>query len=889
MPSVTDESRWAEVKRIFLRAVAAPEPSRKAILDHECCGDPALRKEVERLLAADRAAAAFDHAPATSIGLPEPDVDIPSEPPQRIGPYRILGILGEGASGTVYLAQQDRPSRRVALKALHPSTASRTAARRFAREPEIMAGLTHPGIAQVFETGVDDASGRPYFVMELVEGEPILRYAASRDLSVRDRMRLMIMVCDAVQHAHSRGVIHRDIKPAIILITAEGQPKILDFGVARVVSPRSPAATLATSHGQLIGTLDYMSPEQAAGLSAEIDIRSDVYSLGAVLYELLGGRPPLDLGERPLLECVRMIRETPPRRLGEFRTDLRGDLSAIAAKALAKDKSERYATVSELAADLGRHLAGQTVHARPQSALYEIRRLIARHRVPALIVGAACVAVLAALALMLAAMSNRLHAERQLARTTTLLLGRVMDQLGPQTGSAALREQIITDVAPIIERLARGRPDDVQVQLNRCRLLAAQADLAYERAAIAEALALRRLCFEALRTLAEEHPDSIPARDVSIAAVKVGDIFKDRGAFADARRYYEQALEIDLRRVQITPSDTTALDDLVWSYLRLSDLAGCVGDSQLAASLHRSAIDTTDALLRVDPSRPASLFAAMTALRDKHTLHLRFDTPPLQPADWAKILELGERCIATAPQNRGYQLEHAKNLVAAATESPIFDDAAASSAALARARQILDEVSALDPLDDAVLAARACYHGQAAHIASRFGLPEQAIAELLAEIEVREQRVTLRPENPAIASEAADAALRASRRLVAAGREAEAQRLLAPAVARLEALAALSDVTPQLLVTLSNVLVTAEIPTIRDPDRALVHAARAATLWPDSESLIFHFAGILARCGRHDESARVLSEAVSRGLFKSDAWQQRLATFRADTPQQTTP
>ncbi|MCH8315864.1 MAG: serine/threonine protein kinase, partial [Planctomycetes bacterium] len=239
---------------------------------------------------------------------------------QLIGRYKVVRVLGEGGMGTVFLAEQDKPTRLVALKVIRPGVASANLLRRFEHESQVLGKLQHPGIAQIYEAGTADTGegAQPYFVMEYVRGRSLLEYAQGSQLGTRQRLELLAKICDAVQHAHQKGIIHRDLKPGNILVTEEGQPKILDFGVARATDADIQATTIQTDVGQLVGTIPYMSPEQAGGDVTELDTRSDVYALGVLGYELLAGRLPYDLKDKMIHEAVRVIREDDPTPLSSI-------------------------------------------------------------------------------------------------------------------------------------------------------------------------------------------------------------------------------------------------------------------------------------------------------------------------------------------------------------------------------------------------------------------------------------------------------------------------------------------------------------------------------------------------------------------------------------------
>ncbi len=376
---------WRRAKELFHEALDLPAGRREAFLK-EAGVEPSVVSEVRRLLDQQGSASGFLETPAAAFS---PDLldgraaaAERSDQPQTVGPYRVLGLLGEGGMGVVYRAEQESPKRTVALKVIRPGLASESMLRRFEHEAQALARLQHPGIAQVYHAGTEGngAHRRPYFAMELVEGLPLLRFAETRGLGARDRIALFARVCDAVQHAHMKGVIHRDLKPGNIVVDDSGQPKVLDFGIARVTDSDVRAATVQTDVGQIVGTVPYMSPEQIAGDPADLDTRSDVYSLGVVLFELLTGRLPYDVERKSIIEAARLIREQAPSRLSTAARGLRGDLDIIVGKALEKDKHRRYQSAADLGADLTRYLDNEPIAARPPSAAYQISKFAARHK-----------------------------------------------------------------------------------------------------------------------------------------------------------------------------------------------------------------------------------------------------------------------------------------------------------------------------------------------------------------------------------------------------------------------------------------------------------------------------------------------------------------------------
>ena len=295
----------------------------------------------------------------------------------------IVRLVAEGGMGRVYEGWQEHPGRPVAVKVMRAGFTSGSMLKRFEHESRILGRLRHPGIAQIHTVGIHEAAGRrePYFVMEFIpHAAPITAYAESHRLSAHQRLELFRQVCLAVAHGHQRGVIHRDLKPSNILVDAAGQPKVIDFGIARSTDADMALTSLHTDVGQLVGTLQYMSPEQFDADPDEIDVRSDVYALGVVLYEVLTGQPPYELRQKPVYEAARVVREATPTPLSTVNRTLRRDVSIIAGKCLEKDRTRRYASASELGADIGRYLAGEPILAAPPTFAESLRRLARRHR-----------------------------------------------------------------------------------------------------------------------------------------------------------------------------------------------------------------------------------------------------------------------------------------------------------------------------------------------------------------------------------------------------------------------------------------------------------------------------------------------------------------------------
>ena len=372
-----DDDSWRRVRALFDRAVDLPSEDRAALLRSESAE---VRGEVERLIAADSSSSALLERGIRSRTVDDAAWEATLVPGRSVGPFRLVRAIGSGGMGLVFEAEEASPRRRVALKTVRAEFFTPELLRRFANEVQLLARLEHPGIARIYSSGTFERAGVecPYYTMELVEeARTILRFADEHALDVRARLELFLQACDAVEHGHRKGVIHRDLKPGNLLVDARGRVKVIDFGLAR---PEDPAAfgadPLQTRAGLVFGTLAYMSPEHVSGRPLEIDTRSDVHSLGCILCELVAGRPPHELYDVPIRTALERIEQADP----DLPASLPRELAWIVRRAIERDPARRYPTAGGLAADVRRFLAGQPVEAAPPSRGYALASFARRHK-----------------------------------------------------------------------------------------------------------------------------------------------------------------------------------------------------------------------------------------------------------------------------------------------------------------------------------------------------------------------------------------------------------------------------------------------------------------------------------------------------------------------------
>jgi serine/threonine protein kinase len=586
---------------IFNAAIEIDSPAERSAFVKSACGDDtALLARVEALLKVHFEDKSFLKSPPVGVDVTLDAGPLTEGPGTKIGRYKLLQLIGEGGFGVVYMAEQEEPIRRkVALKIIKLGMDTKQVIARFEAERQALAMMDHPNIARVFDAGATD-TGRPYFVMELVKGIPITEYCDKNNLDTRQRLELFIDVCKAVQHAHQKGIIHRDIKPSNVMITLHDSkpvPKIIDFGIAKATQHRLTEKTLFTEYRQFIGTPEYMSPEQAEMSGLDIDTRSDIYSLGVLLYEILTGTTPFGadkLRSAAYDEIRRIIREDEPPKpstrlstLGEALTDIakhrdaqpgelckivRGDLDWVVMKAMEKNRARRYETANELAMDIDRHLNNEPVSAGPPSARYRLHKFVRRHRTgvaAGLLVAAAIVAGLVVSTVMYFRAEQalrreaaaRAEAERQASISQAVnefLNNDLLASFDPDRakGHEVTVMEVLDNAAKKLEGKFKDAPS---IEASICDTLGTTyMKLGKYKAAeshLERAIKLRQSQF------GEEHPDTLESM------FKLGWLYEHQKRYNEAEPLLVKSLEIRRRVLGEEHPDTlNSMAQLGWMY-----------------------------------------------------------------------------------------------------------------------------------------------------------------------------------------------------------------------------------------------------------------------------------------------------------------------------------
>jgi eukaryotic-like serine/threonine-protein kinase len=647
--------QFKRVESIFESAGKLPRERWQAFVETNASDDILVRDEVLVLLSHDSEPKVdLNATPMAGLLAEYEKLAVEGEAdrflPDRIGSYRIIGRLGEGGFGAVFLAEQENPRREVALKVLRSPFASERTLKRFEYEAQILGRLQHPGIAQIFEAGTAQIFGhwQAFFAMEHVRGRSIREYCDAagdppRKLGTRERLDLFARVLDALHHAHLHGVIHRDLKPDNILVDQTGQPKILDFGVARIVSEDSNLTTMATGVGQLVGTLPYMSPEQVLGDPAAIDTRSDVYGAGVVLYELLTGCLPHDLRNRSILEATRAIREDEPTPLSARNRALRGEIQTIVGKSLEKNRERRYQSAAELADEIRRYLRGEPISAKRDSQWYVLRKTMRRYRVAVGVMLGFLVVVLAGLIVSL-----------ELLREATLARAKADKATQEALLSQSRAEHRFSQVREIAHQFLFDFHDEIRTipGTTKARQKLVDTALQYVSSLTEDAAADPELQLE----LAEAYR-------------KIGDAqgwpaLANLGERDNARENYAKAAAI---LAAIVTDDTMMRRRTMVAGIRVqmhdADILHAMGQDVEARKSYREVIEGFELALSQQPRSPALREGLVVAL-------INYSAALSRPSDLPERVQAIQRAetllrqyIAEAPDIEGYEVQLTQVLV----------------------------------------------------------------------------------------------------------------------------------------------------------------------------------------------------------------------------------
>jgi serine/threonine protein kinase/tetratricopeptide (TPR) repeat protein len=615
----------ARVEELFHCALERAPGEREAYVNEACAWDKELKEGVQELLIAHEAAANF--LQPGNPKLPEIERELarlkPEEAGERIGPYKLLQQIGQGGFGTVWMAEQDQPvRRRVALKIIKIGMDTKEVVARFEQERQALAMMDHPNIAKVFDAGATPL-GRPFFVMEFVHGVKITDFCDEQQLSMEERIELFIHVCRAVQHAHQKGIIHRDLKPSNILVTINDGasiPKVIDFGVAKATQGRLTDGTLFTQFDQMIGTPLYMSPEQAEMTPLDVDTRSDIYSLGVLLYELLTGHTPIDAETMRLAgvdEMRRLIREVEPPRpslrikaLGKaelttaakrrhveaarLSAALRGDLDWIVMKCLEKDRRRRYDSASSLTIDLQRHLRNEVITARPPTTSYLLGKLIRRNKLAFAAAAAVIVALIAGvigttLGLLRAEKERRAaEASQKLAEqrfhSARRFVDDVFEKVAPEfshlIGASKAKETLARTSLAFVESLGDPGKSDEAFQADLALLYARLAQSlgdAYNPNSLGDYEAALRFAQQSLTLwndlLSKNPSDMERVKRVGGLELQVGSILAQFEKFDEALPHYQRALAMNEALARARPDDGRSAENIAFVRARLGAMS----------------------------------------------------------------------------------------------------------------------------------------------------------------------------------------------------------------------------------------------------------------------------------------------------------------------------
>ncbi len=750
---VMDSASWQKVKSIFHESLDLSANERAAFLSNACNGDDALRREVEALLIADEKAGSFIVAPAVvAAGVIEKEATLTGK---RIGHYEILEEIGRGGMGAVYLAvrSDDEYKKQVAIKLIKRGMDSDAILKRFRMERQILAGLEHPFIARLLDGGTTE-DGLPYFVMEYVKGEPITKYCDNKNLNTNERLKLFRQVCSAIQYSHQNLVVHRDIKPSNIIVTEDGTPKLLDFGIAKLLTPNpSDGMTEPTASIQQMMTPEYASPEQIRGLS--ITTTTDVYSLGVVLYELLSGQRPFKTKSRSPQEIVQAILTEEPlrpsqhteREMGRWGdgetakqrdsettkyngrakkkfffslsprppvplSTLRGDIDNIVLKALRKEPIRRYSSVQEFSEDINRHLKGLPVTARADTFTYRAGKFVQRHKAGVVIALLFVVTLITATAITAwqariakRERDNAEHRFNQVRKLANAVVFDYQDQIEKLPGSTPVREKMIKDAIEYLDNLS-----------------------------------------------AENLSDSTLKRELASAYEKIGDVqgnpyFANLGDTEGALASYRKALVIRESLNNENPSDRETKRELGSAYKNIGDIFWGKGENEDAMSNYKKALTIFEELITSDPTNLNYLSTLNSAQNGIGHVHEQTGDYKSALESYKKTLVNSENLLNQEPTNKIYRRDVAVAYLKVGDAQASLNDYQSSLESYKKSIEIFSVFATADKNDAVAIRELALAYTRIATAYSKVGQDEKAIEFHQKTIELQKQVATADPDN----------------------------------------------------------------------------------------------------------------------------------------------
>ena len=792
---MTDSNRWHRIEQLFQASVDLDPAARAAYLDEASAGDRAIRAEVEALLAADLDSGEFIETPAYSetgwfgdaVTVPLSEEEQEKLSQRRLGPYKVIREIGFGGMGTVYLAARDDDEfeKQVAIKIVKRGMDSDFILRRFRNERQILASLDHPNIARLLDGGRTE-DDLPYFVMEYIEGEPITRYCDAQKLSTIDRLNLFLKVCSAIHYAHQNLVIHRDIKPANILVTAGGVPKLLDFGIAKLLNPDTPSQTVdLTGVSMRLMTPEYASPEQVRG--EPITTASDVYSLGVLLYELVTGHRPYRITGRSQLDLVRIIcegepdkpstavarNETVSAKDGETRVELspesvsrnrdsqpdklrrrlKGDIDNIVLMAMRKEPQRRYSSADQLASDIKRHLDGLPVIARKDTLGYRSTKFIKRNRVG---VAAALLIIATLIAGVVSTLTQRAKAEHRfndVRKLANSFMFEVHDAIEDLPGSTAARELLVKRALEYLDSLSVEASGDASLQrelatsyqkVGDVQGRPANANLGNPEGAMEsykKALAIR----EAL--VASDPRNTQDRRQLAISHSRIGEILEINGDHQGAMNEYQKALAIREELYAADPNDPALQRDVAVSYFEIGEALTALGDITGALASRQKMLPIFQSLADKDPSNANNRRTVALSYKKVGATLARLERLDEALASYAKALEMDEAALSADPTNASRRIDlsfsvsdYGYVLARAGKTAPALEN-------YRRALQIREELVAADLKDERARSSLATTYAKLGWVLSLMGNLTSSVDHFRKAIAIREAMIAAYPGN----------------------------------------------------------------------------------------------------------------------------------------------